>query len=204
MNRHLGHLVIASLFFLPFSAAAATDSSSNRSNKSAYVAYDAIGLTLMPVAGPRLGYFVSKDFVAEAGFATGDAKLGDFEANKKIIEIKAKKFFGNSFYIDGGLGYETWDVSYSVIADTGSDTRNLSGSVQNTGIAMHLGNQWQWDGFTMGCDWVGYFMSLNTATSFSSESGVSEERKQEEEDDAKQTFAGSSPHITRFYVGWAF
>jgi hypothetical protein len=199
------YLIATSLFLAPVVSQAATDSSSNRSNKAAYVAYDAFGLTLMPVAGPRIGYFVSKDFVAEAGFATGDAKLGEFEANKKIIEVKAKKFFGNSFYVDGGIGYETWEVSYPVAVDSGSyDTRQLSGNVQNTGVELHIGNQWQWDGFTLGCDWVGYFLSLNTSTSFNDDSGVSPEKKEAEEKDVKQTFAGNSPHITRFYVGWAF
>jgi hypothetical protein len=180
-------------------------SQSNRAGKKAYVAYDVIGLTLMPVSGARVGYFIDQDLVAEAGFSSGGASIGDFKADKSIIELKAKKFFGNSFYVDGGLGYELWNVNYPVsISDTSSETRKLKGTVQNTGLEFHIGNQWQWDGFTLGCDWLGYFLSLSSSTSFKSDSSVSAQKKEEEEKDVKKTFVGSSAHITRLYLGWAF
>lgn len=204
------YLLTTALFLIPFSDAAfgqASDTSSktNRAGKNAYAAYDVIGLTLMPVSGARFGYFINQDLVAEAGFSTGGASIGDFKADKKIIELKAKKFFGNSFYIDGGLGYETWDVRYPVaISDTLTETRKLKGNVQNTGLEFHIGNQWQWGGFTLGCDWVGYFLSLSSSTSFKSDAGVSDQKKKEEEKDVKETFAGSSAHVTRLYLGWAF
>lgn len=184
---------------------ARVNSQSNRAGKTAYVAYDVIGLTLMPVSGARVGYFIDQDFIAEAGFSTGSASIGDYKADKSIVEIKAKKFFGNSFYVDGGLGYESWNVSYPVsINDTSFETRKLKGTVQNTGLEFHVGNQWQWGGFTLGCDWVGYFLSLSTSTSFKGDSSVSAEKKKEEEKDVEKKFAGSSPHVTRLYLGWAF
>jgi hypothetical protein len=181
------------------------ESRANRAGKAAYVAYDVIGLTLMPVSGLRAGYFIDPDFVAELGYASGGASIGDFKADKSIVELKAKKFFGNSFYVDAGLGYEMWNVSYPVsISDTSFETRKLKGTVQNTGLEFHVGNQWQWDGFTLGCDWAGYFLSLASSTSFKSDTSVSAQKKEEEEKDVKKTFAGSSAHVTRLYLGWAF
>ena len=33
-------------------------------------------------------------------------------------------------------------------------------SFADTGLGLKIGNQWQWDSFTMGCDWVGVSKSL--------------------------------------------
>lgn len=185
-------------------ALAEGESSGNRPGKTGYVALEAIGLTLMPVSGFRGGYFISPDLTAELSYASGGATLGDFEAKKTVIEAKAKYFLGNSFYIDGGLAQESWAVTYPVMDAGGSTSSNLSGSVSNTGLVFHIGNQWQWSGFTLGCDWLGYFASLSSSASFDGSTTVDEADKKKEEDDVKSTMGGGSAHVTRFYLGWSF
>jgi hypothetical protein len=83
-------------------------------------------------------------------------------------------------------------------------TSTLDGKVTNTGIDLHVGNQWQWDGFTMGCDWVGYFLSLSTSASYGSGSDLDAADKKSEEDSLISRLGGSSLHLARFYIGWSF
>ena len=197
-------LSIAALALLP-AAAQAQESAANRATKTGYVALEAIGLTLMPGSGLRGGYFITPNIAAEAGFAVGSAKVGDFEASKTVIETKAKWFFANSFYVDGGLTYEAWKAKYPVLASsTGFATETLDGSVNNIGASVHIGNQWQWTGFTLGCDWLGYFASLSTSASFKSDGGVNASDKKSQEDAVKVAMGGNSVHALRLYGGWAF
>lgn len=184
-------------------------SSSNRSGKVGSVSAEVIGWTLTPVHGIRGSYFLSPQMQVELGYATGEA--GDsggssWNYKKSIYSSKVKYFFGDSFYIDGGLGIETWDLDYSVktSTDSSSSIKKLSGSVTNTGIEFHIGNQWQWSNFTLGCDWFGYFLSISTSKNFSNDSSVDPTDKKDEEDTLSALMSGSSPHITRFYVGWSF
>lgn len=197
--------LLISLTVLSALPAFAQESEANRKDKTATVAVEAIGFTLMPVSGFRAGYFFSPDLTAEVAYATGGAKVLDFEADKTVIEAKAKYFFGNSFYVDGGLANESWKVKYSVLTSaTGTTTESFSGSVSNTGLTLHLGNQWQWSGFTLGCDWVGYFLALSTTSSFGSSGAVDEDDKKDQETSIKNTMGGSSAHLARFYLGWSF
>lgn len=185
-------------------ALAAGESEANRGGKTGYVALEPIGLTLLPVSGLRGGYFISPDLTAELSYASGGASLGDFEAKKTLIEIKAKYFIGNSFYVDGGIAQESWKVDYPVSDAAGGTSSTLSGSVNNMGMVFHIGNQWQWSGFTLGCDWAGYFLSLSSKSSFSSSSTADPADKEKEEDDVEATMGTGSAHVTRLYLGWSF
>jgi hypothetical protein len=204
--RGFRNLVIGAVLMMSQSnVALAEGDQKNREGKKAYAAYEMIGLTMMPVGGLRLGYFVNPNLVAEVSYLTGGAKIGSFESKKQLMEAKAKYFFGNSFYADGGLAHESWDVKYAVLnSGTSLETSNLSGKVGNTGVDFHVGNQWQWDGFTLGCDWVGYFLNLSTATSYGSAAGLDAADQKSEEDKIKKSLGGSGLHLTRFYIGWAF
>ena len=204
--RLVSKITICAAFILGHaSVGLAEGDQKNREGKHAYAAYEVIGLTMMPVGGLRLGYFINPNLVAEVSYLTGSAKIGSYESKKALMEAKAKYFLGETFYVDGGLAHESWDVKYSVLkSGTLLETSSLSGKVANTGIDLHIGNQWQWDGFTLGCDWAGYFLNLSTSTSYGSGSGLDEEDQKSEEAKVKKSLGGSSAHLLRFYIGWSF
>ncbi|MBP9707339.1 MAG: hypothetical protein KBD78_06810 [Oligoflexales bacterium] len=183
-------------------------SASNRQNKQALVAAEVIGLTMFPVSGIRAGYFVDSNLIAEIGFASGSATINDdWKINKTVIEAKARYFFGNSFYVSGGLGTESFAVDYPVVTqldEAGLVSKQFSADVNSFGINTHIGNQWQWEGFMIGVDWLGYYLPLSKSSSFKADSDVSAEAKKIEEDDIKSTYESASLHLTRFYMGWAF
>ncbi|MEI6397235.1 MAG: hypothetical protein WCO71_00565 [Pseudomonadota bacterium] len=197
--------ICAALIMSHASVVLAEGDQKNREGKHAYAAYEVIGLTMMPVSGLRLGYFINPNLVAEVSYLTGSAKIGSFESRKSLMEAKAKYFLGETFYVDGGFAHESWGVNYSVLKSGGTlETADIRGKVTNTGIDLHIGNQWQWEGFTLGCDWVGYFLNLSTSTSYGSTSGLDTEDQKSEEAKVKKNLGGSSAHVTRFYIGWSF
>jgi hypothetical protein len=181
------------------------DNRANRSNKHAYAAWEAIGMTMTPVSGVRAGYFVNTDAAAEVSYGSSTTTIGDFESKKSIIEAKAKYFFGDTFYTDGGLTYENFDVKYTVNRSGQSFERErLNGNISNVGLNAHIGNQWQWPGFTLGCDWIGYFASLSSKSKFSSVGNLDAADQTKQENGIKTAMGGSSLHLGRLYLGWAF
>lgn len=68
----------------------------------------------------------------------------------------------------GGIDQRNVEYNYqykSVISST-YDT-SAAFKVSSTAAALVIGNQWQWDNFTLGCDWFG--VSAPLATRFSDE-----------------------------------
>lgn len=180
-------------------------SADERKNKVGTVALD-FGFTLMPTAGIRGEYFATDDDTAVLVVSTGNVELGGFKASKTLIEARFKHFFGTSFYVDGGLGMELWDVTYGVLKDASTtfDETSLDGSVTNIGVEAHVGNQWQWDGFTLGCDWAGYFFQVTSSFEPGKADNLEENDKKVQEENVKELLGGSNPHLLRLYLGWSF
>ena len=60
------------------------------------------------------------------------------------------------------------------------------------------------DGFTIGCDWVGYCLSLSNSVDLTGSDISSSADLKEAVDDATDLLTGNGIHMTRLYVGWAF
>ncbi len=180
-------------------------SADERKDKSVTVALD-FGFTMMPTAGIRGEYFATDDNTAVLVIGTGNVELGGFKASKTLIETRFKHFFGTSFYVDGGLGMELWDVTYGVVKEGGSifDEASLDGTVTNIGAEVHVGNQWQWDGFTLGCDWVGYFFQVTSSFAPGKAEGLDETDRKRQEENVAELLGGSNAHLLRLYLGWSF
>jgi hypothetical protein len=162
-------------------------------------------MTMTPVTGVRAGYFINPDIAAEVSYGSSTTTVGDFQSKKSIIEAKANYFFGVTLYTDGGITYENFDVKYSVYKVGQSlERQSLGANVSNVGINAHIGNQWQWPGFTIGCDWIGYFASLSTSSKFNSAADLDLSDKDKQEKAVKTAMGGSSLHLARLYMGWAF
>ena len=68
--------------------------------------------------------------------------------------VNYKHFFGNSFFIRSGLSYHNVSDSSKYVGSvsTTSDSFSFTGNLTNFGIG--IGNDWQWDKFTLGFDWI--------------------------------------------------
>jgi hypothetical protein len=90
--------------------------------------------------------------------ASGDADLLE-TADISLMQVSAhtRFFVGQSFYVLGGLGYNTFSGSYGVTINKTKKEVLLPMKASSLSLNIGLGNMWRWDnGFTLGFDWIGY------------------------------------------------
>ncbi len=75
---------------------------------------------------------------------------------------------------------------------------------ESLGAGLVIGKQWQWNNFTLGCDWIG--LSLPFASTVKSETVAgSESFYRDKLDSVQQKYLRSGfAQALRFYVGYTF
>ena len=141
-------------------------SHSNREDQKVTTTITLLGFDDGTVQGIDAGYFIRPDLVIAAKFEQSTLALDFFEIdlfkyNVKTFGVYGKKFFGNSFYTNAGLSFKSRYLQ-GIDLETddkteGSKTYSVRYTQETTEIipALAIGNQWQWDHFTLGCDWFG-------------------------------------------------
>lgn len=176
----------------------------NRIGKKAFAAIELAGFTPNLGFGLRGGYFISPDSIIGLSYLNGSFDTKTQSYNKSLFEVTYKRFFTNSLYLDAGFGYQKWTVDYKVTDNSNSATENAStATLTNFGLVLHVGNQWQWRAFTVGCDWAGYFQPLTSTEKFAS-SGNNNTIDQDKEERAIKNNTSSTYHLVRLYAGYAF
>ena len=144
-----------------------------------------LGFASGSVTGGDVGYFLRPDFAIMGRYEKGALNFNFlgvevFDYSVKSFGVYGKKFWGNSFYTNVGLFHRSLKSSQfdSVETDTSSTSPSSTSTpsnstsvtlkkarlVQNASqqdIEIAIGNQWQWDNFTLGCDWVGFAIPLS-------------------------------------------
>lgn len=122
--------------------------------------------------------------------------------------VHFKHFVGNSFYYRTGLEYKTVDYNYNYtfVYTNGYDRESFSGNA--LGAAVVIGNQWQWENFVLGCDWIGItapFTSQVTAQeSSSSLNGSSSSESTSLYSYQDRLLKEPYFHFLRFFLGASF
>ncbi len=137
--------------------------------------------------------------------AISSAKTGSsYDVKSTSFGAHFKQFNGNSFYYRAGVDFRKIKYDYKFVYTTGpSDTRHFDG----TSIAgnFQIGNQWQWENFTLGCDWVGISLPLTSSTS--NEEVVSSTPDYDQariKDDIDALVKKAHLNFLRFYLGASF
>jgi hypothetical protein len=145
-----------------------SSSADNRKNKSHL-------LTAQPVGfGPSRGYdtfaatygqYIDSDSLITFDFTKGRANItwfSDENITTSSIGISYKHFTSNSFYFKAGADYRTVDYLvrdyFTVFSSTTNTEQKFKG--ESLVASLSIGNQWQFESFTLGCDWVGYSVPL--------------------------------------------
>ena len=95
-----------------------------------------------------------------------------------------------------------------MIAFTATDlTTNLEVSTEanSLGLEFGIGNRWQWEGFTLGVTWLGYFNPLSASSSKDIPAETVGSTAANDLDDALDSL-GETPNMQLFRIsaGWAF
>ena len=130
-------------------------SSSDGEAKSLYLTRYVNSDNLVELLATRIDYYGNK--------IKDGADLTTYQANRPVVQLT--HFWGNSFYTSTGLGVRASRTEVQA-ADSESAPRDRHQfyRMQQTDVGPRLsvGNRWQWDVLSLGCDWAGIYVPLKT------------------------------------------
>jgi len=175
----------------------------HRVGKTAFVAVEP-GRIPTTGFGIRTGYFITPDSLLAVNYSSGKLTTDDSDFEFSLIELIYKRFFTNSFYMDAGIAREKVLVDYEVVSSTNSSLHVKSqADIQRNGLVIHMGNQWQWSRFTIGCDWIGHHLPLVKEEAFKSNGNVAASEEDRKKKNIKNTVR-STLQLARIYLGISF
>jgi hypothetical protein len=84
-----------------------------------------------------------------------------------VFSAGIKKFESNSFYYKPEIYSRTQEFVHSTSSNSTELFSKETAFINDIGVSFKIGNQWQWESFTLGCDWIGITRSM-TASKISS------------------------------------
>lgn len=162
--------------------------------------------------GGSAGFFLNSDLILSVdlqSFVGGNGYV--FDSNRvteKSLGVSLKKFAGNSFYVSGGLDarrvqYEQTKETWLIFSTDQKSTMSFEGNLLSANLA--LGNQWQFTGFTLGCDWIGVSLPLSSQITKSTVAGDVSASAQTDYDNAQEALLHKINYrVARLYLGASF
>ena len=178
----------------------------NRMDKDVTISYQLTGIAVVPSNGLNVGYFLNRNTILQLEYAEGKMGFTDFDIKARTIGANAKYFFGNSFYGKGGVAYRSVGVYNLECVSCKAGSRIDLGSADSVGAEVAIGNQWQWEYFTLGCDWLGAMVPFSTTkvANNAKAAGVSDDTNKEIDDIWNRIGKTTSIQLLRFYLGASF
>lgn len=184
----------------------------HRMNKSFSLNYIALGVgpSVSGSIGIDFGFYLDRNSLIDLEYINGRPLYysfllnSDYDVKTNSFGIHYKQFMGNSFYFRVGGDYRTVDYSY-VARDFFSNavvTRDAFKGSSLTATFL-IGNQWQWENFTLGCDWIGIAVPLTNQLDSESSTGSSPNYAYLHDDEDLYLKKSTSTSL-RFYLGASF
>ncbi len=176
-----------------------------REGKEWSLVFEPIGFSVAPIAsyGLAAGAYLSSDMIMEASYAHGKTDFLIFNIFSDYTALHLKKFWGNSFYTNTGFAMRKLGAGFDLESiATGASDLKASSSTTSIGVELAIGNRWQWDTFTLGCDWIGAFLPIaKISDDIDMPAGAKESEKKEAQDDWDNLAKTHNYQLLRFYLG---
>ncbi len=181
-------------------------SAAMRQNKKFSFALQPLGFTVAPLVsmGFSAGYYLNPDAILELDYSQGAQNMLFFEIYGTTYDLRVKKFWGNSFYTNLGLGSRKIGVRDAFDSLTSNIiTYEIDLSATSTVVDFAIGNRWQWDYFTLGCDWIGVMAPLSSKSSINNTfvDDVDSSSRKDMEDALDRLGKLPTYQLLRFYLG---
>jgi hypothetical protein len=100
----------------------------------------------IPAFSYNISYFINPHKVINLRYTDRDNynKDGGYQ-NLSAIKLGVKIFAGNSFFYQPNISYR--NTSHTTTAEY---------EYQDINVGVRIGNEWVWDNFTLGIDWLGF------------------------------------------------
>lgn len=184
----------------------------NRMNKNFSLTYMAFGVgpNRSGSIGGTVSLFLNRNSLIDFEYVNGRPlytnwfSWSEYDVRTSSYGIHYKQFTGNSFYFRVGADYRTVKYKYTS-RDIFTDEINSISRFEGDSVTatVLIGNQWQWENFTLGCDWIGIALPVTTTISSESVTGISPDSRYMKED---QDWLVKNPASIglRFYLGASF
>ncbi|MCB0367982.1 MAG: hypothetical protein KDD45_00735 [Bdellovibrionales bacterium] len=193
-------------------------SEANRINKKGTVTLGLIGIgpNFAPAQSVQAGYFLNRNNLIMLDTKSGNSPAYRSSTEYDWITIKPevkinqvgvhyKNFPGNSFYIKTGLDYNHVDYTYDFSQSLYRKNLKSSFTGESLIASFVIGNQWQWQSFTLGCDWIGFASPVySKITSEKAPDSTESYDLDAFKEDKGYYVSSSSVVLLRFYLGASF
>lgn len=134
----------------------ANESQANRADKEFMVTLERGVMYDYGATSVKGGYFLDANKLVTLSVSQlEDTDLLFDEYEGTVVSSGVRLFTGNSFYMDANLFYldSTYTDEWFNIIDGNDEIRTTT--FRKVGAHIGIGNQWQWDNFTLGVTWIG-------------------------------------------------
>lgn len=131
-------------------------SSGNRKNLKYQIAAGIIGTEYIkyPIT-LSVGYYIHSDGILSLRYSAlnHSDKWGAYKM--KAVTLGYRRFFGNSFNVMPSIYYKRNTADFYTEGSYPYVLGSNNLIYEDIGTGFRVGNEWQWQNFTMGCDWFG-------------------------------------------------
>jgi len=183
------------------------ESYANRQDKQFSVLGQITGISNGALSNQQVhfGYFLDPLSLVQLEIGQGSSGFGFLWTSSyrslrtDSIGLQYKRFVANTFYFKTGAEYFVIDYNYSL-----SSSGNYTFKGNLLAASFSIGNQWQFETFTLGCDWVGILLPLSSNTTSDVVNSSSIYAREDSNSDQKRYLKDSSLQFVRFYLGASF
>lgn len=191
----------------------------NRINKSFSFTAQLLGSGPNPVSAQGLGFsfFMDRNSMILFDITKGQVNGYNAFSSSSILNannktksqsfgIHYKQFVSNTFYFRTGMDIRSLSYSYTYSSILFSETSNnrYSFDSESTSLNFAIGNQWQFETFTLGCDWFGVVVPIGAKFSnvvYNTDNAYSQ---RDLEEDQNRLVKDNNLQLLRFYLGATF
>lgn len=184
-------------------------SATNREGKSFMLVAQPIGLGPITFINQGLGagLYLNPDSILQLEFkgnSDNDYEGDNYDTKIRSLGVNWKQFLGNSFYLKGGIEHRWVTASSDYRGSFGTTGWAWGFKGQSTSAAIAIGNQWQFSGFTLGCDWFGVQQPLihTRSNEYAIDNDDYAQRRLNEE--SENYLEDTTYSFVHFYLGMSF
>lgn len=156
----------------------------------------------IPASGLNAGLYIDRNSIVQLEYSKGTLPYVFFDLHATTFGANYKHFYGNSFYTKVGIDYRNISVSTNDFFLT-KEQENV-GTAETVVGNLAIGNQWQWNNFTMGCDWIGINPQIAVLRAHYDTTGMNEEDRNDIDYSWNKLAKVTSWQLLRFYLGASF
>lgn len=101
-----------------------------------------------------LGYFLRPNDLLTLRYSIFNGKYSEAAQKLRAVTLGYRSFLSNSFNVMPSLYYRRNTASFNK-TPTLFSPGNGKLIYEDVGVGIRIGNEWQWEHFTLGCDWLG-------------------------------------------------